>query len=296
MKKIRHNCRSNNRKQSLRIFQANVGKPPEAHDIALAIADAEKFDVVLLQEPWSKWEDGRCETKTHPAYKVFSPVPHWDSTSTRPRDMTFVRHSLNANHMCPSNSRDMLWITISDTPILNIYRDPVIRDSLTQLFSWPIPEKCIITGEFNARHHSWEPGTGSIHGGQYITDWTEEHGLSQLVPPVPTNPRDTTIDLVFTNIPLVSAEIEEHLATSSDHFTIAISIPEVSLQARSDSRPRLRTPEDIQRFQQLVCGAVKDLPVAVNSPGDIGLLAVAISETIQTALHTAGRAARHTSR
>ena len=46
---------SNNRKQTLRIYQANIGKVPEAHDIALALADTEKFDIVLLQEPWTKW-------------------------------------------------------------------------------------------------------------------------------------------------------------------------------------------------------------------------------------------------
>ena len=39
-----------------------MGKTPEAHDIALALADAD-FDLVLLQEPWSKWDDGRVRLK-----------------------------------------------------------------------------------------------------------------------------------------------------------------------------------------------------------------------------------------
>ncbi|KJK84828.1 hypothetical protein H633G_11376 [Metarhizium anisopliae BRIP 53284] len=44
----------NNDKKALKIFQANVRKIPAAHDCALALADSEKYDVVLLQEPWAE--------------------------------------------------------------------------------------------------------------------------------------------------------------------------------------------------------------------------------------------------
>ena len=86
-----------NRQKSLQIYQANVAKTPEAHDIALVLADAEKFDIVLLQEPWTKWEDRRYETKTHPSYRTFCPITYWNSTSTRPRVMTYIRYSLEVN-------------------------------------------------------------------------------------------------------------------------------------------------------------------------------------------------------
>ena len=59
-------------------------------------------------------------------------------------------------------------------------------------------------------------------------------------------------DLAFTNIPLASAKVEEHLATSSDHFTVSINIPDISLQPRPTGRPQLRTPEDVKCFQGLV--------------------------------------------
>ena len=55
-------------------------------------------------------------------------------------------------------------------------------------------------------------------------------------------------------MPLAVANVEEHLATGSDHFTISISIPEVTLQPKPASRLLLRSPEDIQRFLQLVKG------------------------------------------
>ena len=114
-----------------------MGKTSPAQYIALALADTEKFDIVLLQEPWSKWEDGRCETKTHPTYKEFSPVPFWDSTSTRPRVMTYIRQNLGpfTDQICPLKYRDMLWIVVNNITILNLYRDPAGRSTLTSLFS-----------------------------------------------------------------------------------------------------------------------------------------------------------------
>ena len=212
--------------------------------------------------------------------------------------MTYIRHNLDidTNQIHPLETRDMLWITTSDITIVNVYRDPLLRESLPTLLNWPIPERCLIAGDFNARHHSWEPGTRSIHGGQYIANWAEEQGLSQLVPAVPTNPRKTTIDLAFTNIPLASASVEDHLATGSDHFTIAINIPEISLQPKPAKRPQLRTPDDIQRFLQLVRKGIRDLPTVANGPADIDFLATAISESVQTALQTAGRPARRNNR
>ena len=293
-----HFPNNNRQKKSLRVYQANVGKGPEAHDTALALAYMEKFDIVLLQEPWSKWEDGRCETKTHPAYKTFSPITFWDSTSTRPRVMTYLSHNLevDANQIRPIETRDILWVTTNNITIVNIYREPAIRTLLPALFNWPISGKCLIAGDFNARHHSWEPGANTTHGGQYIADWAEEQDLSQLVPAVPTNPRKTTIDLAFSNIPLATASIEDHLATGSDHFTIAITIPEISLQSMPAKRPQLRSPEDIQRFLQLVKAEVQGLPIAASNPEEIDLLATAISETLQTALYIAGRPARGTNR
>ncbi|KAL6412386.1 exonuclease-endonuclease-phosphatase family protein [Ilyonectria robusta] len=78
-------------KKTLRVFQANVGKVPLAHDCALALADSERYDIVLLQEPWTAVLDYRCLTKTHPAYDTFSPVDAWDNTNTRSRVMTYVR-------------------------------------------------------------------------------------------------------------------------------------------------------------------------------------------------------------
>ncbi|KAJ4072803.1 hypothetical protein NW769_015469, partial [Fusarium oxysporum] len=53
MARNRYSQTRKNDRKPLRIFQANVGKIPPAHDCALALADSEQYDVVLLQEPWT---------------------------------------------------------------------------------------------------------------------------------------------------------------------------------------------------------------------------------------------------
>jgi endonuclease/exonuclease/phosphatase (EEP) superfamily protein YafD len=64
--------------RSLRVFQANVGKNPAAHDCALALADTEKHDIVLLQEPWTAIRGERCLTKTHPFIRHILPCRSLD--------------------------------------------------------------------------------------------------------------------------------------------------------------------------------------------------------------------------
>ncbi|KAK4066075.1 hypothetical protein Purlil1_13977 [Purpureocillium lilacinum] len=100
----RHPRTQQSGKKTLHVFQANVGKIAPAHDCALALADAEQYDVVLLQEPWTEAKEGRCLTKTHPAYDTFSPVDSWTNNITRPRVMTNPRHPL-AHHQQHDDSQ-----------------------------------------------------------------------------------------------------------------------------------------------------------------------------------------------
>ncbi|KAI7771375.1 hypothetical protein LZL87_013874 [Fusarium oxysporum] len=79
--------------------------------------DSERYDIVLLQEPWTTTANSRCLTKTHPAYDTYSPVETWNSNSTRPRVMT----------------RDILWLTANDTIVVNFYRQNDERDALDTL-------------------------------------------------------------------------------------------------------------------------------------------------------------------
>ncbi|KJZ72308.1 hypothetical protein HIM_08349 [Hirsutella minnesotensis 3608] len=240
-------------RKTLRIFQANVGKIPAAHDTALALADSERFDLVLLQEPWTGLKDGRCLTKTHPAYDTFSPVTGWDSRDTRPRVMTYVRRSsgLVADQKRPAATRDILWLTVNGVTVVNFYRQPDYDVALEILLRWNATDKCLVSGDFNAKHPSWQAGRQE-HRGEDIAFWAIDNRLSLLnAVDVPTNARGSTIDLAFSNIPLADVVVEDHLATGSDHFTLSITLPGQDLAPLPLCRIRLNSDEELKRFVEV---------------------------------------------
>ncbi|KAF5529038.1 reverse transcriptase [Fusarium mexicanum] len=229
MTRNRYSQTRKNDKKPLGVFQANVGKIPPAHDCALALANSERYDIILLQEPWTAHTKDHCLTKTHPAYDAFTPVDTWNSNDTRPRVMTYVRRDprLVADQIRPFQTRDILWITVNGMTIVNSYRQNDGSDALNTLLRWPVPERCLVAGDFNARHGSWQTGQ-TTNRGQEITDWASEHELSLLnTLDIPTNPHGNTINLALTNLPLAEATVEDYLATSSDHFILSLSFPDI---------------------------------------------------------------------
>lgn len=282
-------------RKTLRVFQANVGKIPAAHDCALALADSEQYDIILLQEPWTGIRDSRCLTKTHPAYDTFSPADCWNDHSSRPRVMTYIRRSANllVDQKRPAASRDIVWLTINDTiTIVNFYRQPFYDGALDTLLQLPIANKCLVAGDFNAKHGSWQ--TGRLDGrGDDIAAWALDNNLSLLNPAdVPTNPHGNTIDLAFSNVPFSEATVEDHLATSSDHFTLSITIPGFCTPTISPGKILITTEEEMKRFVEIVQLSAVGIPTAASSPEDLDKLASSLADTLQSAAKAAGRQAR----
>ena len=278
-------------KRLFRVFQANVGKNGPSHDCALALADAERYDVILLQEPWTQVRDSRCLTKTHPAYDTYSPVSTWEDIDTRPRVMTYIRRGarLLADQQRPALSRDILWLVVNGVTLVNVYREPNVDTALEVLFAWPIPSQCIIAGDFNARHHTWQIGPSRGHGG-IIAEWAAENDLDLLNPiNAPTNAHGNTIDLAFSNILLAEATVEDHLATSSDHFTLSISLPALKPATLPPGKILLASDEELKRFTELVVSGATIIPQAATTAADLDRLADAIIDLIQSAARAVGR-------
>ncbi|KAL9572136.1 hypothetical protein ACKAV7_003714 [Fusarium commune] len=281
-------------KKTLRVFQANVGKVPPVHDCALALADSERYDIVLLQEPWTTTANSRCLTKTHPAYDTYSPVETWNSNSTRPSVMTYVRRdsTLSADQNRPYQSRDILWLTVNDTIIVNFYRQNDERDALHTLLQWPIPDRCLVAGDFNARHHTWQTGP-TTNRGHEIASWASENDLGLLnTSDIPTNPHGNTIDLAFSNVPLAEANVEDHLATSSDRFTLSLTLPNVEPAPTHPGKIRVTTDDELKRFVEIVELGSTAIPVAASSPLELDKLASTLVSLLQSAAKAAGRPAR----
>jgi endonuclease/exonuclease/phosphatase (EEP) superfamily protein YafD len=145
-------------KKTVRVFQANVNKDWAAHSTALALARKGGYTVVMLQEPWTSTKDSY--TVTHKAYSLYSPVPYWHDTLTRPRVVTYVlRNSgLTANQLTPHKTRDMLWVKAGKITFVNVYRQAGDTHTMRILETWPIPADCVVLGDFNSRHPLWQAG------------------------------------------------------------------------------------------------------------------------------------------
>jgi len=132
----------------LKIFQANVGRAPDANDAALQLARDAGAAVILLQEPWFDREETR--TKTHPAYRVYRP-----QTPERPRVLTFIHKNLRGYTTGGSIGTDLLRVFLSNKGItvVNIYRPPNEGSrgrTHIDLLATSILGRAVVIGDFNA--------------------------------------------------------------------------------------------------------------------------------------------------
>ncbi|KJZ70714.1 hypothetical protein HIM_09898 [Hirsutella minnesotensis 3608] len=206
----------------IRVFQANVRKSPECHDVALHLAAASGFEIAALQEPWAVVRDGRCLTKTNPSFETYCPVQTWsgEDSSTRPRLMTYVRrdNNLHIEQRNPIPSRDLLLLEVNDMTVINFYWNG--PDALEAFFTLQIPQKTLVVGDFNARHHSWQPGADNYQQGADISDWASRNSLRLINEPgEPTHEAENTIDLAFCTVAGSEVTVEEHLYTGFDHYS-----------------------------------------------------------------------------
>lgn len=200
----------NNRPISLRLFQANVDKCESAHYAALQLAFEKDYNVVLLQEPYSSYSEKKdiCRVPDHPGFTCFSPVSYWNSRATRPRVLTYVRkhRRIQPEQLSVVLSRDLLWVVVNGTTILNVYNDPQVTETITAITQWNVPVNTIVAGDMNAHHLHWRTDRPSSRCGTKLAEWAEEQGLLLLNEPDMDTTRSaphrraTTIDLAFSNI------------------------------------------------------------------------------------------------
>ncbi|KAG7423501.1 hypothetical protein Forpi1262_v015424 [Fusarium oxysporum f. sp. raphani] len=231
-----------------------------------------------------------------------------------PQDSTGSLERLSSRAPSPAASRAPSCIMVATTPeaeeepehprpgsprkrrivliTLNFYRQNDERDALDTLLQWPIPDRCLVAGDFNARHHTWQTGP-TTNRGHEIASWASENGLGLLnTSDIPTNPHGNTIDLAFSNVPLAEANVEDHLATSSDHFTLSLTLPNVEPAPTQPGKIRVTTDDELKRFVEIVELGSTAIPVAASSPLELDKLASTLMSLLQSAAKAAGRPAR----
>lgn len=135
---------------------------------------------------------------------------------------------------------------------------------------------------------------GSIEGrGDDIATWALDKNLSLLNPPdVPTNPHGNTIDLAFSDIPFTEATVEDHLVTSSDHFTLSMTIPGLCTPPIPPGKILVFTEDELQRFVEVVELKAPGIPSGVSVPDDLDRLTASLRDALRSAAKAAGRQAR----
>ncbi|KJZ70298.1 hypothetical protein HIM_10305 [Hirsutella minnesotensis 3608] len=194
--------------------------------------------------------------------------------------MTYVRRSagLVADQKRPVATRDILWLTVNGVTVVNFYRQPDYDIALEILIQWTPTEKCLVAGDFNAKHPSWQAGR-QLGRGEDITFWAMDNRPSLLnAVDVPTNPRGSTVDLTFSNIPLADEFVEDHLATAP--------LP--------TSGARLNSDEQLKRFVELVEVGAAFIPTSATFPSELDNFASALVNLLDCAARAAGRPVRKT--
>lgn len=223
--------RRDHRKNSgLKIFQANVGHNDAYHGNALSLAWEDGFDIILIQEPWTKWDaaTARRLTINHPGFQAFNPLNDWKDT--RPSVLTYTRISANlpSKQLAPPGLENgcVCWVSVCGYTIVNVYRRAAEDITTDILRRWgKPPAKTIIAGDFNAKHWLWQPGVQTDTPGREISEWAEATEVEPTLVGSPTRHSGYTIDLVFTNCP-ASSHVEKQLNTGSDHYTVVTKLPE----------------------------------------------------------------------
>ncbi|KAG5750339.1 hypothetical protein H9Q70_007000 [Fusarium xylarioides] len=192
-------------------------------------------------------------------------------------------------HPRPGSPRKRRIVLIT---LVNFYRQNDERDALDTLLQWLTPDRCLVAGDFNARYHTWQTGL-TTNRGHEIASWASENGLGLLnTSDIPTNLHGNTIDLAFSNVPLAEANVKDHLATSSDHFTLSLTLLNVEPALTHLGKIRVTTDDELKRFVEIVKLGSTAIPVAASSPLELDKLASTLVSLLQSAAKAAGRPAR----
>ena len=124
------------------------------------------------------------------------------------------------------DNRDLLWVDVNGIAVLNVYRqpqDPQVLDYGTHLTP---PQRCVVGGDFNAKHDTSEPGIQTEQGGGDLSQWSADSGMDYIGEPGrATHMASHVIDLSFSNIPFSKTTVRTELNCGSDHEILVTTIP-----------------------------------------------------------------------
>ena len=282
--------------KELRVCWANVGRSSPCHIIILEVAFQKGMDVVCVQEPFTC---ANLRTSTYPGFRHLAPISTWDTPSAAgsacPRVITYVRkrHHIKLQTRESLNYRELLWVVVNGVAILNCYRQPLTPDVLQYVTHLAPPQQCLVGGDFNVRHESFEPNVTAAHGGIELANWAAAASMDYIgVPGQPTHCAGHVIDLTFSNVPFAQSAVDASMHSGSDHETIVTSIPTRTLGASHLEQYHYRVPEaSLPKFTGLMEMGAQSIPdpLAAQDAAQLDNCVTLLTETMQHSVQTAGK-------
>lgn len=282
--------------KDIQIGWVNVGKGSPSHIAALEIAYDEGIDVLCVQEPFTYVG---TRTSTHPGYAHHPPVEAWDDPAEweaqRPRVMTYIRKGagLRITHLQPMQNRDLHWVEVNGISILNVYRQPQTPQALDYVIHLSPPSRCIVGGDFNAKHDLFEPGAITSQGGAELAKWAAESGMDYIGEPgKATHRAGHVIDLTFSNVPFTKTVVRPDLHCGSDHDTQVTTIPGRGRQPLEQYHYRVPT-DKLPKFVGIVALGIHRVhnPDGLASD-ELETCIDTLTQVIDEGIHMAGKADR----
>ncbi|KAG7413257.1 hypothetical protein Forpi1262_v017049 [Fusarium oxysporum f. sp. raphani] len=93
-------------------------------------------------------------------------------------------------------------------------------------------------------------------------------------------------------MPLAEATVEDHLATSSDHFTLSLTFLDIRSTPVQPAKIRVKTEDELKRFVEIVELGATEIPLTDSTPAELDELASSLVSLLTSAAKAAGRPAR----
>jgi hypothetical protein len=93
-------------------------------------------------------------------------------------------------------------------------------------------------------------------------------------------------------MPLAEATVEDYLFTSSDHFTLSLTLPQIKPALMQPSKMRVTTEDELKRFIKIVELRATDIPLTDLTPTELDELASSLMNLLMLAVKVAIRPAR----
>ncbi|PCD22248.1 hypothetical protein AU210_016038 [Fusarium oxysporum f. sp. radicis-cucumerinum] len=93
-------------------------------------------------------------------------------------------------------------------------------------------------------------------------------------------------------MPLAEATVEDHLATSSDHFTLSLTFLDIRSTPVQPAKIRVKTEDELKRFVEIVELGATGIPLTDSTPEELDELASSLVSLLTSAAKASGRPAR----